>query len=132
MHAGSINKLNQACTGHGPSCNLKDAQQMASPIISTLHRTIMCNADCVVSMQICTHSTWLRGFTQGVTANKQITLWATRQCKDQSMSSRTIPESFQLPLSCDSASQQATAYIYCNLADETGNRRPYRPGPVDN
>ena len=93
----------------------------------------MCNGDCIVSMQLCTHSTWLRGFTHGVTGNKQITLWAMRQSKDQCMSRYgTIPESFQLPLSCDSASQQATAYIYCNLADETGNRRPYRPGPGDN
>ena len=33
MHVGCINGLNQACTGHEPLCNLKDAQQMALPII---------------------------------------------------------------------------------------------------
>ena len=37
-----------------------------------------------------------------------------------------MSEFFQLPLSCDSASQYATAY--CNLVDETSNRKPYRPG----
>ena len=36
-----------------------------------------CNSNCVASIQLCTHSTWQKGFTQGVTGNKQITLWDT-------------------------------------------------------